>query len=86
MTTARGMPTWLHSCHSDLVGSSTPSFAAITNSAQSAARNPARSSPTKSAYPGVSTRLILMPSWDRDATATPASTTIRGTSNVKRGM
>ncbi|CFE39002.1 Uncharacterised protein [Mycobacterium tuberculosis] len=62
MTTARGMPTWLHSCHRDLVGSSTPSLAAITNSAQSAARNPARSSPTKSAYPGVSTRLTLMPS------------------------
>src|SRR5829696_5436477 len=28
------MPTWAHSSHSDLVGSSTPSLAAITNSAQ----------------------------------------------------
>ena len=56
------MPTWLHSIHSVLVSSSTPSLAAITNSAQSAARSPARSSPTKSAYPGVSIRLTLIPS------------------------
>ena len=39
------------------------SLAAITNSAQSAARSPARTSPTKSAYPGVSTKLILVSRW-----------------------
>ena len=48
---------------------STGSLAAITNSAQSAARSPARSSPTKSAYPGVSIRLTLMPRWTSGATA-----------------
>ncbi len=40
---------------------STGSLAAVTNSAQSAARSPARSSPTKSAYPGVSMRLTFTP-------------------------
>ncbi len=49
MTTTRGIPTSAHSRHNDRVGSSTPSLAAITNIAQSAARSPARSSPTKSA-------------------------------------
>ena len=39
-----------------------PSTAETTNSAASAARRPARSSPTKSAYPGVSSRLIFTPS------------------------
>src|SRR3954454_19646952 len=65
------MPTRAHSSESDLVGSSTPSFAAITNSAQSAALSPARSSPTKSAYPGVSIRLTLTPSCCNDASARP---------------
>ena len=37
------------------------SLAAITNSAASAARSPARTSPPKSAYPGVSSRLTLVP-------------------------
>ena len=67
MITARGIPTSAHSRHSDRVPSSTPSLAAMTNSAQSAARSPARSSPTKSAYPGVSIRLTLMPSWTSGA-------------------
>ena len=39
---------------------STPSLAETTNSAQSAARSPARRSPTKSAYPGASSRLTLI--------------------------
>ena len=63
------MPTSAHSRHSVRVASSTPSLAAITNSAQSADRSPARISPTKSAYPGVSTRLTLMPSCTSGATA-----------------
>ena len=63
------MPTSAHSRHSALVPSSTPSLAAITNSAQSAARSPARTSPTKSAYPGVSTRLILVWRWTTGAMA-----------------
>ncbi len=63
------MPTAAHSSHSDRVASSTSSLAATTNNAQSAARRPARSSPTKSAYPGVSTRLTLVSAWTRGATA-----------------
>ena len=63
------MPTSAHSRHSALVPSSTPSLAAITKSAQSAARRPARTSPTKSAYPGVSTRLILVWRWTTGAMA-----------------
>ena len=51
------------------MAASIPSLAAITNSAQSAARSPARSSPTKSAYPGVSTRLTFTPSRTSGATA-----------------
>ncbi len=47
-TTARGMLTAAHSRHNAFVGSSTPSLAATTNIAASAARSPARSSPTKS--------------------------------------
>ena len=63
-TTARGMPTAAHSCHSIRVAPSiTPPLAAVseaemTNRAASAARRPARSSPTKSAWPGVSIRFI----------------------------
>src|SRR6201988_5193340 len=83
MTTARGMETLSHSCHSDFVGSSTPSLAAIKNSAQSAARRPARSSPTKSAYPGVSIRLTLMPSCSRGATARPTDRCCRISASSK---
>src|SRR5450432_2307192 len=61
MTTARGMPTFAHSSHSMRVAPSIPSTADITNIAASAARRPARRSPTKSAYPGASRRLILTP-------------------------
>src|SRR3954447_7093747 len=63
------MPTAAHSRQRARVLSSTPSFAATTNSAQSAARSPARSSPTKSAYPGVSIRLTLVSRWTSAATA-----------------
>src|SRR5215468_8305887 len=63
MTTARGMPTAAHSSHSIRVSPSTPSVAATANSAASAARRPARRSPVKSAYPGVSSRLTLTPAW-----------------------
>src|SRR5215471_19359580 len=63
MTTARGMPTAAHSSHSIRVSPSTPSVAATANSAASAARRPARRSPVKSAYPGVSSRLTLTPPW-----------------------
>ncbi len=62
MTTARGIPTAAHSSQSSRVTPSTPSVAATTNSAQSAARSPARRSPVKSAYPGVSSRLTVIPS------------------------
>src|SRR5215467_2452052 len=67
MTTARGMPTAAHSSHSIRVSPSTPSVAATANSAASAARRPARRSPVKSAYPGVSSRLTLTPAWIRGA-------------------
>ena len=63
------MPTSAHSRHSEVVASSTASLAAITKRAQSAARSPARTSPTKSAYPGVSTKLILVPRWTTGAMA-----------------
>ena len=62
MTTARGIDTAAHSSHSSWVAPSTPSTAEMTNRAASAALSPARRSPTKSAYPGVSMRLILTPS------------------------
>ena len=62
MTTARGIPTAAHSSQSSRVTPSTPSVAATTNSAQSAARSPARRSPVKSAYPGVSSMLTVTPS------------------------
>ena len=55
------MPTAAHSCHNCTVIASTPSHAETTKSAASAARRPARSSPTKSAEPGVSSRLTLTP-------------------------
>ena len=71
MTTARGMVTAAHSSQTATVAGSTPSAALTTNRAASAARSPARSSPTKSAYPGVSMRLILMPSCTSGATASP---------------
>src|SRR5215470_12955832 len=67
MTTARGMPTAAHSSQSILVSPSTPSVAATANSAASAARRPARRSPVKSAYPGVSSRLTLTPAWTSGA-------------------
>ncbi len=62
MTTARGIPTSAHSSHRSRVTPSMPSVADATNSAQSAARSPARRSPVKSAYPGVSSRLTVTPS------------------------
>ena len=49
MTTARGMLTAAHSSQSIWVTPSTPSAADTTNSAESAARSPARRSPVKSA-------------------------------------
>src|SRR5215218_487921 len=63
------MPTSAHSRHSDVVPTSTASLAAITKRAQSAARSPARTSPTKSAYPGVSMKLILVARWTTGAIA-----------------
>src|SRR5207342_2972152 len=63
------MPTSAHSRQRAAVASSTASLAAITNSAQSAARSPARTSPTKSAYPGVSMKLILVSRWTTGAMA-----------------
>ena len=54
---ARGIPTAEHSRHSILVASSTPSAPETTKRAASAALSPARTSPTKSGLPGVSTRL-----------------------------
>ena len=65
------MPTSAHSCQSATVAGSTPSAALTTNNAASAARSPARNSPTKSAYPGVSIRLILTSSDMIGATARP---------------
>ncbi len=56
-TIARGMLTDAHSCHSAAVAESMPSPAATTNTAASAARRAARSSPTKSGCPGASRRL-----------------------------
>jgi hypothetical protein len=60
------MPTAAHSSQRLTVAASMPrslpSAADTTKSAASAARRPARSSPTKSAYPGVSKRLIFTPS------------------------
>jgi len=67
MTTARGMPTAAHSSHSILVTPSIPSVAETAKSAESAARSPARRSPVKSAYPGESSRLTLMPLWTTGA-------------------
>ena len=67
-TMARGMPTAAHSSHTMRVAPamvSGPSDAETTKRAASAARRPALSSPTKSAYPGVSRRLILYPSHSR---------------------
>jgi hypothetical protein len=48
-TTARGIPTAAHSAQSIRVEPSIGSAVETTNSAQSAARSPARRSPTKSA-------------------------------------
>src|SRR6185437_10205034 len=62
MTTARGIPTAAHSSQSSRVTPSIPSVAATTKSAQSAARRPALRSPVKSASPGVSIRLTVIPS------------------------
>ena len=80
ITTARGMPTSAHSCHSIRVAPSivppaaAVSVAEMTNRAASAARSPARSSPTKSAWPGVSTKLIRT----GPGTRAPRSTTSAG--------
>ncbi len=56
-TSARGTSSAAHSSHSASVVSSGGSAAETTNSAASAARSPARSSPTKSPNPGVSSRV-----------------------------
>ena len=48
---------------------STPSTAETTKRAASAALSPARTSPTKSGWPGVSTKLTFTPSWTTLATA-----------------
>ncbi|CAO0833997.1 hypothetical protein SMICM17S_00328 [Streptomyces microflavus] len=64
-TIARGIPTSAHSSHTARVVAATDSAAwaaETTKRAASAARRPARSSPTKSAYPGASSRLTLRPS------------------------
>ena len=68
MTTARGMPTAAHSSQSCTVVASTPLTAETTKRAASAARRPARSSPTKSGEPGVSSSVILWPSCSTVAT------------------
>ena len=57
--TARGIPSTSHSRQSRRVASSTPSAAETTKMAASAARRPARTSPMKSEWPGVSSRLRL---------------------------
>ena len=54
----RGIATWAHSRQSATVVGSISSPAGTTNTAASAARSPARSSPTKSGWPGASRRLI----------------------------
>ena len=56
---ARGMFVVSHSRHSSRVASSISSLADTTNSTASAARSPARTSPTKSGLPGVSSRLMI---------------------------
>ena len=48
ITTARGVPSAAHSSHNETVMGSISSAAETTNSAASAARSPARSSPVKS--------------------------------------
>ncbi len=57
MTTARGIPTIEHSCHSARLCASAPSAAETTKRAASAALSPARTSPTKSGLPGASRRV-----------------------------
>ena len=57
MTTARGIPTISHSCHSARLCASAPSAAETTKRAASAALSPARTSPTKSGLPGASRRV-----------------------------
>ena len=56
------MPRCSASFHATSVCTSTPSTAETTNSARSAACSAATTSPTKSAYPGASSRLTLWPS------------------------
>ena len=56
---ARGIFVVSHSRHSMRVASSISSLADTTNKTASAARRPARTSPTKSGLPGLSSRLII---------------------------
>ena len=58
MAMMRGSPTPWHSSQSATVAGWISSPAGITNTAASAARSPARSSPTYSGCPGASRRLI----------------------------
>ncbi len=58
-TTARGSPASAASSQIISVWTSTPSTAETTNRHASAARSAPRTSPMKSAYPGVSRTLIL---------------------------
>ena len=70
-TIARGMPTNSHSSQRRAVAASTPSAEDTTNRAASAPRRPARSSPMKSAYPGVSIRLTTVSCHAKEAIDRP---------------
>ena len=64
-----------------------PSAADTTNSAASAARSPARTSPTKSPYPGVSSRLTLTSPCSSEASAEgrPSAAAVLGLVGVADG-
>ena len=59
MKTRRGSPSSAASSHAASVWASTPSTALTTTTTRSTTEQAARTSPKKSAYPGVSIRLIL---------------------------
>ena len=71
MTTARGIPTMAHSCHSARLWASAPSAAETTKRAASAALSPARTSPTKSGLPGASRRVSTTDPVERVAARRP---------------
>src|SRR4051794_32909675 len=69
--TARGTPMAASSCQSSAGAPSMQSAAEMTKIAASAARSPARSSPTKSGTPGASMRLTVSPLLSKEAAARP---------------